>query len=272
MRLRYIFFFFLLTAGARAYGQRIVSTDGTISEILVALGLESRLVGVDVTSTYPSTLQKLPRIGHNRNINAEGILALKPDVVTVSSKGMVNPAVTEQLKTAGRKVIVFDQEYSPEGAKKLIREVGAAFNAGPAAGRLARKLDQELRQIKAPKTPKKILFVYARGSGTLLVAGQGTAVDQMIRLTGHRNAAQGFRDFKTLTSESLVTANPDVVLMLDTGLESLGGINGALDIPGFRMTNAGRNRKVITMDGILLMGFGPRLGLALTELSAKAAE
>ena len=102
-----------------------------------------------------------------------------------------------------------------------------------------------------------------------MVAGQRTQLDEMIKLAGGENAVSGFEDFKPLTAESLVAANPDVILLFDSGLSSLGGIDGLLEVQGIGQTNAGKNRKVVEMDGQFLTGFGPRLGEAILELAKK---
>ncbi len=263
----YTVFFLLLSFAAGA--QRIVSTDGTLSEIVCGLGMESKLVGVDVTSTYPESLKKLKQIGHNRNISAEGILSLNPDLILVNKKAMISPGLVSQLQQTGKKVAVFEQEYSVEGAKKLIREVGAYFEKGKEAEAMVKKLESDLKKSARSGANKKVLFIYARGAGTLMVSGEGTQIDEMIRLSGNRNAAVGFKEFKPLTSEALLAANPDYLLLFDDGLKSIGGVDGLLKIPGVAYTNAGKGRKVITMDGLYLMGFGPRLGAALSELSTK---
>jgi iron complex transport system substrate-binding protein len=249
---------------------KIVSANGTLSEILVGLGLEKQLVGVDVTSTYPASLEKIPKIGHNRSIAAEGILALNPDVVIYTNQSMLSPAVITQLNSSGKKVVEFKHEYTREGAIRLIREVGSYFNAKAQAEKMVKSLQADLNKIPTTTSPKKLLFIYARGTGTLMVAGTDTSPDKMFLLAGFKNAAQGFNDFKPLTAESLITANPDVLVLFSSGLESLEGIDGLLKVPGVANTNAGKNKKVISMDGQLLTGFGPRLGKAALELSQKA--
>jgi iron complex transport system substrate-binding protein len=266
-----LFFIIWLFAG-KAWASaplRIVSANGTLSEILAGLGLEKQLVGVDVTSTYPASLDKIPKIGHNRSIAAEGILALNPDVIIYTDQSMLSPAVVKQLNSSGKKVLEFKHEYSKEGAVKLIREVGAYFDAKPQAEKMVQSLQADLAKVTVGTAPKKLLFIYARGTGTLMVSGTGTSVDKMFTLAGHKNAVQGFTEFKPLTAESLVTANPDVLVLFSSGLESLDGINGLAKVPGVANTNAGKNKKVITMDGQLLTGFGPRLGKAALELSQK---
>lgn len=262
--------FLLFTAGfGYAKAVRIVSANGTLSEILVGLGLEKQIVGVDVTSTYPASLEKLPKIGHNRSIAAEGILALNPDVIVYTDQSMLSSAVVKQLNSSGKKLVAFKHEYSTEGAIKLIREVGAYFNAQSQAEKMVKALQADLAKIPVPANPKKLLFIYARGTGTLMVSGTGTSLDKMFALTGHQNAVSGFTEFKPLTAESLIISNPDVLVLFSSGLESLEGMDGLLKVPGVANTNAGKNRRIVTMDGQFLTGFGPRLGKAAIELSQK---
>jgi len=267
----YICLILILSTAGSGYAKalRIVSANGTLSEILVGLGLENQIVGVDVTSTYPASLEKLPKIGHNRSIAAEGILALNPDVIVYTDQSMLSPAVVKQLNSSGKKLVAFKHEYSKEGAIKLIREVGAYFNANAQAEKIVKALQADLAKIPAPANPKKLLFIYARGTGTLMVSGTGTSLDKMFALAGHKNAVSGFTEFKPLTAESLIVANPDVLVLFSSGLESLEGMDGLLKVPGVANTNAGKNRRIVAMDGQFLTGFGPRLGKAAIELSQK---
>lgn len=248
---------------------RIVSANGTLSEIISGLGLEKQLVGVDITSTYPASLDKVPKIGHNRSIAAEGIIALNPDVIVYTDQSMLSPSLIKQLNSSGKKVVEFKHEYTKEGAIKLIREVGAYFNAKPQAEKMVKTLEADLAKITKPTSPKKLLFIYARGTGTLMVSGTGTSLDRLFSLTGNKNAVQGFTEFKPLTAESLLAANPDVLVLFSSGLDSVEGADGLLKVPGIANTNAGRNRKIVAMDGQFLTGFGPRLGKAAIELAQK---
>ncbi|WP_240699451.1 heme/hemin ABC transporter substrate-binding protein [Spirosoma sordidisoli] len=248
---------------------RIVSLDGTVSEILCELGLQDRLVGVDVTSTYPESLQKLPKVGHNRTVSAEGVLAQQPTLVLTTEKAGTKPAVLDQLRAAGVQVITFEQEFSVEGTKKLITDIAATCRVSSKARAVVRRLESDMARVQPAPGRPKVLFIYARGAGTMLVAGRGTPVEKMIELAGGQNATRQFDEFKPLTTEALVAANPDVILLFDSGLESLGGARGLLDIPGVAQTNAGKQKRLVTMDGHLLTGFTPRLGKAISELARK---
>lgn len=251
---------------------KIVSTNGTLSEILVSLGFEDNIVGVDVASTYPTSLQAKPKIGHNRDISSEGVLALDADLV-LGISSMVKREVAEQIRATGTELLLFDHEYSVEGAKQLIRAVADSLGQPAKGDSLLHALETDLAQadsvIAGFSTKPKVLFIYARGTGTMMVSGSGTQLDNMIELAGGENAVRDFKDFKPLTAEALIAANPDVILLFDSGLSSLGGIDGLLQVQGVSETNAGKNRKVVEMDGQFLTGFGPRLGKAMIELAQK---
>lgn len=258
----------LLTSLSGNAQQRIVSLNGNISEMLCALGLEQQIAGVDITSTYPASLQAKPKVGHNRNISAEGVLSLQPTLV-LGMDDQLDPSLIEQLQTVKVTTRIFKQELSVQGVRNLLDEVAAATGTNTKAAAIRQQFDKDMSAIKTQSIDRKILFIYARGAGTMMVSGRGTSVDKVIRLAGAQNAVTGFTDFRPLTAESLVAANPDIILLFDSGLKSLGGIDGLLKVPGVAQTAAGRNKKVIAMDGELLSGFGLRLPQAIRELQEK---
>jgi iron complex transport system substrate-binding protein len=245
---------------------RIVSLSGALSEIIVGLGYESQIVATDITSNFPESLNKLPKVGHNRSIQAEGVLAQNPDVVVGIEKDL-NPKVVQQIKLSGVKVVLFNHEYSIKGTKNLIKAIKDSLNYETQNDSLNIVIDQSINELEAFKTPPKVLFIYARGAGTVLVAGKNTQMEKMISIAGGQNAVNDFDSFKPLTAEAIVSANPDVILMFTSGAQSL---NGVFDnVPGIMQTNAGENRRIITMDGQYLSGFGPRVGKAALELNKK---
>lgn len=254
------------TAATEIKTDRIVSLNGAVTETLASLDVAGNIVGRDVTSTYPADL-KATDLGHVRSITAESILALQPSVVFGTTKD-VNPNLNEQLKKANIPLVLIDQEYSIDGSKKLITEVATKLKKGNYQP-LLDNISNKMATVKAFDKKPKVLFIYARGAGNLMVAGSGTPLHSMIELAGAENAAAALTDFKPLTPEALLTTNPDVILMFDKGLQSLGGVDGLLKIEGIATTNAGKNKKVVTMDGQYLSGFGPRVGEAVVELHNK---
>ena len=248
---------------------RIVSLNGAISEIIVGLGHESNIVATDITSNYPEKINKLPKVGHNRSIQAEGVLAQSPDIVVGIQKEL-NPKIIKQIKESGVKVILFKQEHSIKGTKQLIKEIKDSLNFNAVNDSLNILIDQPIVKLKKFEKPPKVLFIYARGAGTILVAGKNTQMDKIINIAGGENAVNSFDSFKPLTAEAIVTANPDVILMFTSGAKSLNGVFE--NVPGIMQTKAGKNKQIITMEGQYLAGFGPRVGKAALELNKKLSE
>ncbi|WP_372472897.1 hemin ABC transporter substrate-binding protein [Capnocytophaga sp. ARDL2] len=246
--------------------QRIVSLNGAVTEVLAKIGVANQIVGVDVTSTYPENIKETAQdLGHVKKIAVEAILQLKPTLVIGTSTDF-EPEMEEQLKNAGVETLIIDQEFTVDGTKKLIASVSEKMNF-KSTQELFDSIDNQIASVKISENKPKVLFIYARGAGMLMVAGKGTQLHNIIELAGGENAAAAIEDFKPLTPEALLTNNPDVILMFDKGLESVGGIDGVLKIEGIEATNAGKNKKIISMDGQFLSGFGPRLGEAVVELN-----
>ncbi|MDN3708769.1 ABC transporter substrate-binding protein [Myroides ceti] len=243
---------------------KIVSLNGAITETLAQLGEENNIIGVDVTSNYPEGL-KAQNLGHVRSITAESILALQPTVIYASNKDM-NPDLLEKLKASKVKLELIDQEFSAQGTANLITTVAKSLNKENYQP-IIDNINAKLATVKTLEKKPKVLFIYARGAGNLMVAGKDTPLERIITIAGGENAANDFSDFKPLTPEALVSSNPDVILMFDSGLASIGGVDGLLKIEGISATNAGKNKKVIAMEGQYLSGFGPRLGDAAVDLN-----
>lgn len=244
---------------------KIVTLSGGVTEIISALGHEKEIVGYDVTSTYPESLKATAKdLGHVRSMTIEPIMAVQPTLVLASNKD-VNPELLGKIKASGIKAEVFNQEFTVEGTKKLIEQVAKALG-NTDYQKLNDKIDADLKQIQPIAKKPKVLFIYARGN-MLMVSGTKTPMDALIGLAGGQNAVTDFEDFKPLTPEAVVKANPDVLFFFSTGLQGAGGNEGALKMPGVSQTNAGKNKKIIAMDGGLVSSFGPRLGEAAVGLN-----
>lgn len=247
---------------------KIVSINGSISEILVEFGLENDLVGVDKTSTYPLTLKNKAQIGNAHSINLEQIISLQPTVVLSLNERGLKPEQAEQLRQVGIKVNFYDLESNTASTEKLIKDLGNEFKKEAEANALVENLHNDLKNIPAIDPETKVLFIYARGAGAVQAAGDNTAMTEMIKLAGAKSATEGqFEGFKALTPEALLDANPDYILLFNTGFESLNGEAGLMEIPGMNKTTAGKNKRFITMDGQYLSGFGPRVGKAAIDLA-----
>ncbi len=253
--------------------ERIVSLNGTITEVLVSLGYENQLVAVDVTSMYPKRLKgnkNIKQLGHTRGITIEAILAQKPTKI-LAEEGDIPEKLKEQLKDSKIPVTYYKKEKSVAGAKQLIKDIAKDFNNEKIADEIIAKIDEDIKGLKEIKNKPKVMFVYARGAGTLFVSGTDTPVTEMIALAGGENAVTSYKDYKPLTAEGVIAANPDVLLFFTSGLQSLGGVDGLKQVPSLLKTTAVKKKQVIDMGGLYLTGFGPRVGKAVKELNEKLA-
>lgn len=247
--------------------ERIVSLNGALTEILFALDVGEYVVGRDVTSTYPKWIKdSIKDLGHVRSLNIESLAALKPTVI-LGTNSELNSDMKQAIQNLGIRHKFFEQDFSVDGTKSLISELAHFMDiAEPRV--LLNKIDSDLEKIHSFQQPPKVLFIYARGAGTMMVAGEGTPMERIIELAKGQNAVQGFKDFKPLTEEALLGSNPDVILLFETGLQSVGGVDGLIKTtPGILQTKAGKNKAVIAMDGALLADFGPRVGEAASILN-----
>ncbi len=250
--------------------QKIVSLSGGITEIVSALGHENEIVGNDVTSTYPESLKSTSKdLGHVRSMTIEPIMAVNPTLILASYKD-INPELLGKMKSSGIKTELFKQEYTVDGTKKLIEEVAKALG-NTDYQKLNDKIDADLKQIQPIAKKPRVLFIYARGN-MMMVSGKNTPMASLIEIAGGENAVKDFEDFKPLTPEAVVKANPDVLFFFSSGLQGAGGNEGVLKMPGVLQTNAGKNKKIIAMDGGLVSSFGPRLGEAAVALNKLLVE
>ncbi|MDG9671188.1 ABC transporter substrate-binding protein [Hahella sp. CR1] len=249
--------------------QRILSIGGAVTEIVYALEQEQRLIGSDITSYYPPDAENMPKIGYERSLSAEGILALRPDAV-LASEDAGPPAVLRQLKSAGATWLTVPTAQDLDGVYANIRQIGYLLGAEIQADKLVTDMQAQQQQLEQEKAQDqrsaRVIFILQHGGGAPMVAGSNTAADRIIRLSGAVNALQGVEGYKPMTPESLAQAQPDLILTTTLGMEQAGGIDAMRSIPGVRLTPAGRNDKIAAMDGLLLLGFGPRTVVAAKQL------
>lgn len=255
-----------------ASSERIVSLNGSTTEILFALGVGKKVVGCDASSSYPEGIkEKLPSVGYQYGLNAEGILSLKPTLV-IGHDDVKPPQVVKQLRMAGVTVLLLKEPRTFEAAKKRILTIGKAVRCEKKGKELIEALDVDIKKLQTKlilrkEKPKlKALFLYLRGTQTALVLGKDTAAAAMFKIAGVENAAGKIKGNKPMTAEAVIAAQPDVYVLFTTGLKSVGGVDGLLKLPGLALTPAGRNRRVVAMAGQYLSGFGPRSGRAALDL------
>ena len=252
--------------------ERIVSLNGSTTEILFALGVGEKVVGCDASSTYPKHVtETLPSVGYQYRLNAEGILSLRPTLV-IGRADVKPPQVIEQLRMAGVTVLLFKEPRTFDEAKQRLRTIGKAVGRQDQATALISALDKDIETLKSKLTEQqeqakfKALFLYLRGPQTAFVLGKDSGPGAMLELVGATNAAGKIKGTKPMTAEAVIAAQPEVYVLFESGLKSIGGVEGLLKVPGLAQTPAGRNERVVAMDGLYLSGFGPRCGKAALDL------
>ncbi|MGO3743162.1 heme/hemin ABC transporter substrate-binding protein, partial [Kerstersia sp.] len=255
---------------AQAAPERIVSLGGTVTEIIYDLGHGDSVVASDISSIYPAAVQDLPRVGYYRTAPVEGIAAMQPDLILASDQA--GPQQTfKRLGDLGIKVVQVPDGHSVESLFERIDGVAAALE-DPAAGKaLAEKVRTELAASQAlPETPLSTLFIMVRTSKPS-GAGDGTAVNEVLKLAGLTNALASQQGYKTLSAEGVIQLAPEMIVTTTMSLEAVGGMEKFLQLPGVSATPAAQAGRVLALDDLLIMGMGPRLPEALRSLKEAAA-
>lgn len=252
---------------------RIVSLSGAITETLYTLGHGDKIVGVDVTSPYPAEANGLPKLGHISQLNAEGVMSLEPDLIIAEATEDANRTLA-LIKKSNLEILWLEKPGSLDAPLQMATKIAAKLgDPTKKLETLSQKIEteqQELQTLTANLAARpKVLFIYARGKGNLMVAGRNTPAEAMITAAGGQNAITEFEDFRALSAEGLIEAQPDAILMFESGLQSLNGTDALLAVPGVGQTPAGKHRNIIAMDGHYLLGFGPRATQAAVELARK---
>jgi iron complex transport system substrate-binding protein len=248
--------------------ERVVALANGSAEIIASLGYLNILVGRDIASTS-NELKGVPIATAGHQVVAEKILELNPDVVLIYNT--TGPATAiDVIKRAGIKVAMIDEAWTLTDIAKKIEAIGEVIGAQPAAVQLVQKLNSGLQDSGKDHPGVRIAFLYLRGGSAIyLLGGQGSGADSLIEHLGAIDVgAQKFKDpFSPITSEALIATNPEIILVMSKGLESVGGIDGLVSLPGISQTPAGKNRAVIAVDDSLLLSFGPRTPDLLRQLS-----
>jgi iron complex transport system substrate-binding protein len=248
---------------------RVVVLANGVAEIIQSLNAQAIIVGRDISSTEDS-LTDIPIVTSGHQVLPEKVIALKPDLVLIDASTGPKAAI-DAIKAAGISVVETPESWSLKDLPIKVRAVGQAIGAQDQAEELVKQLNQSLN-ASAVKNSPRVAFLYLRGTSSVyLIGGAGSGADSLLTAIGAIDVgAQTLdRPFNTLTAESLAALNPDVILVMSKGLESVGGIEGLLKLPGVAQTAAGKNSAVIDVDDSLLLSFGPRTP-SLVDALAKA--
>lgn len=260
------------TALAAEDAPRLLSLGGAVTEIVYELGAGETLVGRDQTSTYPAQAEALPDVGYVRRLAPEGILSVDPTLI-LAEEG-AGPAETVELMTgAGVPWVTVPSGYDAAAIPAKVQVIADALGLSDKGDALAAELEAQLNaaQAAAPERDLKVMFVMSLQGGRVMAAGRETAANGIINLAGAQNAITEFDGYKQLTDEAVLTAAPDVILMMARAGEHAITDAAIRSHPALGATPAAQNGAIIRMDGMYLLGFGPRTPEAIRDLSRQLA-
>ena len=258
---------------------RIAVAGGSLAEIVYFLGAQDRLVAVDTTANFPPAARQLPSIGYVRALSAEGLLSLNPTLV-LGEHDMGPPEVVALLETIGLPIARVAETATAAGIVAKVRCVAAVLGLADHAealieARLTPAVDALAELSTQAEAPARALVLLGIRDGAPIGAGAGTSGHGVLRMAGALNALAEFEGWKPVSLEAMADARADFVVMPRRGVTSAGGVAGVLRHPAIAPSVAGREDRLIVMDGMELLGFGPRTlrtALRLAErLGARAA-
>lgn len=266
---------FQACAAEQARYQRVLAIGGAVTEIVFALGEQDRLVGRDSTSTYPPQALELPDVGYIRALSPEGVLSVEPDLILARENNGPAEAV-EVLKNSGVRWVDVPDYFSVQGIDDNIRIIADALGVAEKGDALRAKVRSEIAAVtertESIKDKRRAMFVLTMRDNRVMASGVGTAAHGILTLAGAKNAISGFEGYKQLSDEAVINAAPEVIVMMqgrgqaETG--DHGSANAALEAhPALGATPAVRNGKILRLDGLLMLGFGPRTGEAALRLA-----
>lgn len=255
---------------AVADASRIVSIGGAVTEILYALGLGDRVVAVDQTSRYPAAARAKPDVGYSRNLAPEGVLSVGPSLI-LATEGAGPRSTLDVLERASVPVVIVPDAHSREGVLRKIEAVAAAVGE-PEKGRalaaeVAADFDAVAAGVAQLKEKPRAVFVLSASGGAAVVGGAETSADAMFHLAGLTNAMASLKGFKPALDEAAMSAEPDAVVVMQGGGQVLDAAT-VFSLPAFAGTPAARSRRLVTLPGSYLLGFGPRAPRAARDLAA----
>ncbi|MRS88619.1 ABC transporter substrate-binding protein [Enterobacteriaceae bacterium RIT714] len=259
-----------LTAFA-AVQEKIVTLGGDVTEIVYALGADASLVARDSTSQWPQHATTLPDVGYLRQLNAEGILAMRPTLVLASAQAQPSLAL-KQVEQSHVRVVTVPGSNDLSVIDKKVRVIAEATHRVAQGEALRKTLRQALAALPSTPLNKRVLFILNHGGMTAMAAGQQTGADAAIRAAGLQNAMQGFTRYQPLSQEGVMASQPDLVVISQEGVKAMGGTENLWQLPGLAQTPAGKNKQALLIDDMALLGFSVRTPQAIQELRHKAEQ
>lgn len=255
---------------AQEKAERVLSIGGAVTEIIYALGEEDRLIGRDSTSSYPEAAMALPDVGYMRALAPEGVLSIEPDLI-LAREGSGPPEAIEVIRSAGIPFVDIPEEFTAEGIGDAVDAVAGALGVEQKGEALHAEISAQMKQlaetVSGIREKKRVLFILSMQDGRIMASGAGTAADGIIELAGAENAIVDFEGYKQLTDEAIITVDPDAILMMDRGGNHGTDPETLFAHPAIATTQAAKDKALVRMDGLYLLGFGPRTASAALDLA-----
>ena len=251
---------------------RIIVLNEAIAEIVISLGFTDKIIGRDATTTL-AALATTPKVSSGHDISAESVLELKPTLVIGDTRSGP-PEAIQQLRGAGVPIVLAPEVWKLSDIAPRIKLIANALGASNFGTKLLdttqSNIDQALNTLDAATAKPRVAFIYVRGTASVfLLGGKESGADEIIRSAGGIDVGTdlGLAAFTPLTSEAIVNANPEIIVVTTRGLASVGGIDGLLELPGIAQTPSAKTRAVVSIDDDLLFSFGPRTGELIVRLA-----
>lgn len=253
-------------ASAHAAPQRVVSLGGSVTEIVYDLDQGGLLVADDLSSLYPEAATALPRVGYCRALPLEGILSMKPDLV-LASENAGPRSVLDRIRHMGVSVRVVSDSPSLSSLYERVHQIARALNVTDKGDALTGKIRESVARAQAgPGTSRRVLLLMNR-TGQFMAAGGRTAANEVLTLAGLTNVLAGQKGYKPVSAEGVAALAPDMIVVTSASLDA-GGKAAFLARPGIAATPAARASRIAVMDDLLVLGLGPRIGEAITQLKS----
>jgi iron complex transport system substrate-binding protein len=239
---------------------RIITLANGSAEIIDAMGFKKLIVGRDTASTDES-LKDIPVVSTGHQIVAEKIIALQPELVIIDESVGPREAIAA-VRKAGVRVELINEVWSVDDITKKVDAIAQLIGLPQTGAELSNAIKTTISQVsqKISGSPR-IAFLYLRGGSSIyLLGGKGSGADSMLSALGAVDVGAAISNvpFAPFTAESFAAEDPEILLVMSKGLESVGGVDGLVALPGVAQTTAGKNRAVIAIDDSLLLSFGPR--------------
>ena len=240
----------------------IVVAGGSITEIIYFLNLQNKLVGVDVTSNYPLNAKKLPSIGYIRNLSIEGLLSLKPNLI-LAEESIGPPIIVKQLNKTSVEFRIIKNNYTIDGINEKFLCISKILDIEIKNNIDYKKFVNNVKKLKSfvknnNKEKKDILLILMMKGTSPIIAGKNTSGHGFIKMIGQNNSMDKVSGWKPVSSEQILIANPNYIIVTKRALKDFTSIEKFLKLPGISSTKAAKNKNVFIKDGMSLLGYGPR--------------